>query len=132
VRWNEVLDWLVRAGFGTLLVTVVAYFLKERRQTLASGRVAERTVDASVMAADAGALEAHVLAIEKAFAIERTSSARAIRGLKEELRDVEGRCEKRVQVLTTELAQKEATISALRSEVATLTTAVRRLEGSQP
>lgn len=129
---TDVLDWFVRVGFGTLMLTVVIYFLKERRKNLAESSVAERTVDASVVTADAGALEAHVLAIEKAFGVERSSKDRQIKALEEEVHNVEARCTAQVRDLQRQIARKDETISALRAEVATLTAAVRRLEGSQP
>lgn len=128
---GDVVDWLVRAGFGSLMVAVVVYFLKERRKNEAESSVAERTVDASVVTADAGALEAHVLAIERAFGVERTSKDRQIKALENEVRDVERRCTERTTYLEQELARKDETIAALRQEIATLTAAVRRLEGSQ-
>lgn len=123
-----VLDWVVRAGFGTLMVTVVIYYLKERRKNLAESSVMERTVEASVVTADAGALGAHVLAIEHAFAVERKSKDREIAALDAQVT----KCTEKIADLERQLAHKDETERELRYQVATLTTAVRRLEGKQP
>lgn len=134
-------DLIVRLAGAIGLPAVLGGWLLDRRSHRAAGEVSERTVGASVARADAGALEAHVLAVERAFEIERNSKDRVIRELKEGMEQLDASCQRRVVEVTQEGRRKDALIGQLREEVATLTgklsevtadlTALRdRLEGT--
>jgi hypothetical protein len=88
--------------------------------------VAERTVDAEVQKTDAGALEAHVLAIERAFSVERASKDRQIGELEERLNEVQADCAQRIRDVER---RKDAVIAELRDQVSTLTARLNALTG---
>jgi hypothetical protein len=119
--WGEAFDTALRLAGAIGLPALLLWYLRDRKKTNAVGQVAERTVDAAVTKEDAGALEAHVLAVERAFEIERSSKDRTIVVLTTKVEEIERSCSERVQGLVDDLAQKDGLIASLRQELATVT-----------
>jgi hypothetical protein len=99
--WGEAFDTALRLAGAIGLPALLLWYLRDRKKTNAVGQVAERTVDAAVTKEDAGALEAHVLAVERAFEIERSSKDRTIVVLTTKVEEIERSCSERVQGLAT-------------------------------
>lgn len=113
---------------AALIPAVVLYFLKERRKAEAESDVAERTVESQVQKADVSAIEAHMIAVERAVTMERDSNAREreskdrqLAAMQAEVIRIESTCNARVQSLETAVALKDGQILGLQDEVAHLT-----------
>ena len=126
---GDVVDAILRIAGALGLPALLLWALKERRKTRAEGAVAERTVGAVVQKTDAGALEAHVLAIERAFSVERASKDRRIAELEERLDEVRQDCAEQIADVER---RKDALIGELRDQVATLTARLNALTGERP
>jgi uncharacterized coiled-coil protein SlyX len=121
VTLSEAVDVALRVAGALGLAALLLWFVRQRRQDRAEALVAERTVGANVTRADAGALEAHVVAVEHAFEVERASKDREIAALTRQVAEAEGRCTRRVEDLEELVAQKDGIIGTLRTELATVT-----------
>lgn len=99
---------------------VIIYYLRDRRKQRLADDLAERTLGPSVAIKGAEGFQAQLLAIERGFAVERDLKDRAIAALEEEVRDVERRCEVKVN-------EKETEIQVLRDKVELLTRQVQIL-----
>lgn len=111
---GEVVDWVLRLCVVLGIPSVVVYFLKERRKNQAESAVAERTVDSTVEKVNLSTLEAHMLAVEATFTMERASKDRRIAALQEELTSARA-----------EVAEAKATVERLEYR---LTEALGRIE----
>lgn len=127
----EWIDTALRVGGGVGLPGIITYFLVQRRRAKADATVAERTVNSTVVKADVGALEAHMLAVEAAFTMERASKDRQIAALRAEVQEVQTACDEKVAGLTAELRRKDGIIRDLTEQVSTLTERLGRLERQQ-
>jgi predicted RNase H-like nuclease (RuvC/YqgF family) len=101
---------------GAALLSVVVYFLKERRKNTAESEIAERTVEQTISKADTSALEAHMLAVEKAFKMERESYERQLIDMG-----------KRVTAVSEELTSVKIERDELKTKVDRLETQVSEL-----
>lgn len=126
---TDLFDYFLRAAGALGLPAILLFLLRDRRKVRTEGNVGERTENAQVIKADAGAIEAHVLAVERAFTAERESKDRRIASLEEEVRGVESRCQERTRMLEEQLDERDRVIAHLRQQVATLTAAVTELRG---
>lgn len=120
VLWT-LFDYGIRAAGAIGIPTVVAWFFVDRRRTRAQGTVEERSIAANVAKNDAGAFEAHVLAVEKAVTMERVSFDRQIARLEADIAEAEVRHARRVQELVADSVAKDMLNADLRAQLATLT-----------
>jgi hypothetical protein len=126
VLWT-LFDYGIRAAGAIGIPTVVAWFFVDRRKTKAAATVEERSITANVAKNDAGAFEAHVLAVEKAVTMERVSFDRQIARLEAEMVDAETRHARRVQELVADSVAKDMLTADLRAQLATLSREVHQL-----
>jgi uncharacterized protein (UPF0548 family) len=117
---NDVLDLLLRISGGVGLPGVVTYLLVQRRKLGNENELAERTMGATVAKADVGALEAHMLAVENAFRVERESKDRVIASLEERVTQVQKECDDRVSAKDREISQLRRQVSTLANDLQAL------------
>lgn len=89
---NDVLDWLARGSAIVGLPAVLMYLIKERRKNNADARRAETDADYAeaelpnrIRSSSAVSLEAELAALQRAFDVERNSTARTVEHLSEQL-----------------------------------------------
>lgn len=86
MNWRDLYDIAVALG----LPGIWLWYVRDRRRSKASSRVAEGTVGADIAKGEIGAFDVHVAYIERAFAAERQSMQRQISGLTNEVNDLRG------------------------------------------
>lgn len=126
-----IFDYGAKIAGGVGLPGVIFYLFTQRRKARVDNRIAERTENAAVSKEDSGALEAHVLAVERAFQAERESKDRVIASLRTEYDEHREECSRKIRDLELALERKDRTIGDLRADVGTLTERLERLERQQ-
>jgi septin family protein len=103
-----------------LVLPLFFWYKRDRRKSRAETAVAERTVRSKVTTEEVGAMGASVAFVNEAFRLERESKDRRILALEQEVREVEQRCQEKMDELEEHLRQRDAIIRELRARLEVL------------
>lgn len=132
---NEIADLALKIAGGIGFPSVIAWAIVGRRRDQSEVRVAERTENAVVAKADIGTVEATLIAVGKAFEMERVSLTRQVRELSTQVEEGQRRFDlaqhkhdEEVAGLTQLLAARNTEITGLREDLLRMAERVAKLE----
>lgn len=105
MTWRDIYDIAMGVGLPGLVV----WYVRDRKKTLAAGRLAEGSVGPEIAKREIGTFDIHVAYIERAFAAERASFIRQI-----------DKCQEQIEKLTGEVRQRDERVEEMKVQMRTM------------